>query len=54
MRWKRILILGLAAVALALSLYAVSLAQAGIRALQTSETNRAAIDRVFHFQTAGL
>jgi hypothetical protein len=54
MRWKRILIIGLAAAALALSLYAVSVAQAGIRRIQTSETNRAAIGGVLHFQTTGL
>jgi hypothetical protein len=54
MRWKRIFIIGVAAVALALSLYAVSLAQAGIRTLQTSESDCAAIDEVLHFQTAGL
>jgi hypothetical protein len=54
MRWKRILIVGLAAAALALSLYVVSLAQAGIRTIQTSETNRAAVGRVLYFQTGGL
>ncbi len=54
MRWKRILIIGLAAAALALSLYAVSLAQAGIRTFQTSESDRAAVDEVLHFQRAGL
>jgi hypothetical protein len=54
MRWKRILIVGLAAAALALSLYAVSLAQAGIRTLQTNENDRAALYGVLHFQTAVL
>ena len=54
MRWKRILIIGLAAAALALSLYAVWQAQAGIRTIQTSETDRAAIGGALHFQTAGL
>jgi|RhiMetdeSRZDD1v2_1073273.scaffolds.fasta_scaffold02843_16 CHASE3 domain sensor protein len=54
MRWKRILIIGITAAALAVSLYAVSLAQAGIRTLQTSERARAAIDGVLHFQAAGL
>jgi hypothetical protein len=54
MRWKRILIIGMAAAALALSLYAVSLAQAGIRTFQISKGDRAAIDEILHFQTAGL
>jgi hypothetical protein len=54
MSWKRILFIGLAAAALALSLYAVSLAQAGIRRIQTSETNCAAIGRVLPFQSARL
>lgn len=42
MRWKRILIISLvAAAALALSLYAVSLAHASIRTMQTTESDRA-------------
>jgi hypothetical protein len=45
MRWKRILIIGFAAAVLALSLYAVSLAHAGIREMQTMETDRAALVR---------
>lgn len=45
MRWKRILIIGFAAALLALSLYAVSLAHAGIRKMQTMETDRAALGR---------
>ena len=53
MRWKRMLIIAVAAAALALSLYAVSLARPGIRTFQTSESDRAAIE-VLHFQAAGL
>jgi len=41
MRWKRILIISLAAVAIVLSLYAVSLGFAGIHTMQTTETDRA-------------
>ena len=51
MRWKRILIIGMVAMVLALSLYAVSPAQAGTRTLQTSESDRATIDE-FSIQIA--
>ena len=52
MRWKRIVIVSLAAVALALSVYAVSLAQAGIRTMQTIETDRAELRQALRFRTA--
>jgi len=41
MNWKRVLIVSFVAAALALSLYAASLALAGIRTMQTSEADRA-------------
>jgi hypothetical protein len=49
MRWKRILTVGLAAAALALSLYVLSLAQAGFRTTQTSDTDRGAIGVLIAF-----
>ena len=52
MRWKRIVIVSLAAVALALSVYAVSLAQAGIPTMQTIETDRAELSLALRFPTA--
>jgi hypothetical protein len=42
MRWKRIIIISLAAAALALSLYAVSLAHAGIYTNANDPNDRAA------------
>jgi hypothetical protein len=41
MKWKRFLLIGFAAAVLALTLYAVSLARAGTRTMQTTETDRA-------------
>jgi hypothetical protein len=41
MKWKRVLLIGFAAAVLALTLYAVSLARAGIQTMQTTETDRA-------------
>jgi hypothetical protein len=52
MRWKRILIVAVAAVALALSLYAISLAHAGIRTMQTIESDRAERPEALRFPTA--
>jgi uncharacterized membrane protein len=54
MRWKRILLVAVAAVALALSLYAISLAHSGIRMIQTSETDRAERREAQRFRTAEL
>jgi hypothetical protein len=41
MKWKRFLLIGFAAAVLALTLYAVSLARAGTRTMQTTETDLA-------------
>jgi hypothetical protein len=46
MKWKRVLLIGFAAAILALTLYAVSLARAGIRTMQTTETDRAEQNQV--------
>jgi len=54
MRWKRILLVAVAAVALALSLYAISLSHSGIRMIQTIETDRAERREVQRFRAAEL
>jgi hypothetical protein len=54
MRWKRILIIAAAAAALALSLYAISLAHAGIHTMQTIEADRAERGQVLRFGTVAI
>ena len=52
MNWKRVLIVSFVAAALALSLYAASFAIAGIRTMQTSETDRAERSDVLSLRAA--